>query len=30
VDDLFDILEAMDVDTENRARARKWVADHGG
>lgn len=29
VDDLLDILEVIDVDVENRARARKWAEDHG-
>lgn len=28
VDDLFDIIEVMDVDVENKARQNKWAADH--
>jgi hypothetical protein len=28
VDDLLDICEVMDVQSENRARAARWFKDH--
>jgi hypothetical protein len=30
VDDLLDICEVLDVQTENRARNQKWIEDHHG